>query len=1120
MRLWNALASYFASQTVLEDHDAVDIEHDIKEQDHSPLYFLQAPWGADPLARFGGFEHLELDWHRTFASSLVPGATTTWTTTTAEPEAGDNASISLSLTYPEINTDPTLSEVAYGWAASQWQAWARGTLVLTGSRCTTVTLDTPGILEFYVDGEHYFGGDFYGFRRAPVVVKLCPGHHRLDVRLLRDVRATGGLGAPSVEVALYAAVAEGLQVIPGSVLFPSVARGKFVSRYASVSVVNTEEYAIEVIRSSLRPGQTRSIPIDITSKLANCSRTILQLLYHAVGSRWHDLTTVDHELHRVDGLEAQKITFRHPSGTISYAMLRPPYSDVSANISSVPVFLNLHGAGLEADTAQLLQSLRGIDLAAWTLFPTGVTPWSGDDWHLCGWADVEAAIAAIPQWILDNDWKGPSADLQRWLVVGHSNGGQGAWYALTHRPDDVMAAAPVSGYLAIQTYVPYHFWRESEPFRMAVVQAALNSWRHELLVENSHGIPIQQQHGGNDDNVPPYNSRRMLQLITESGGQTTYNEVSGAGHWFDGILTTPPLVEFYNAQLEHHSKVRHRDHNFSLVVANPAEHGPKNGVSIVQLLVPGRLGRVDVLSVNRRVMLRTSNVRRLHLSEADLSGMSSVTVDAQELSLGPRSGDTGYALVKTNNGSWDWSPQSDDHTSERVGRQQGNINSILQTQGPFTIQHYGDPLAHLAVQTARNLQQYFRADANIVSSNNTDILASPTGNLITFAVGDSLPSARFEDFPITVSGDGLALREASGVTTRFTKSAKGLGAIFLRPMPDQRLELVIWGIDPVSAAVAARLAPTLTGVGQPDLVVTTGRHALEGSGRGTCFGLLRLAVECDCDVVRRLRSELHVRSALYRLQGRFSGDDFGIVRLLPFVLRHVPRDAVALPPALRLNGVAIIKKLCQALCLACIGSTNQFGIPNTHPPLHSISRHFSCLLARLLQSNKVQGVIVCPSINVTRLCFPLLSTPSNSSCPNTTRVNFANPTRRPTSLPSGNIPTSILPPRTSSISCTLSLATHLLSRPLCFLPYFSRHLVRPALSSPLQRRWTEIPIASGNILCLIPSATMSAATLSGSPHRKKQSAQFAIYKDTDYPDISKLSIANSGPVCRALPVPS
>lgn len=44
-----------------------------------------------------------------------------------------------------------------------------------------------------------------------------------------------------------------------------------------------------------------------------------------------------------------------------------------------------------------------------------------DTW---GFADVEAAVAAIAIWIKTIQWKGPNVHMSKWLVSGHSNGGE------------------------------------------------------------------------------------------------------------------------------------------------------------------------------------------------------------------------------------------------------------------------------------------------------------------------------------------------------------------------------------------------------------------------------------------------------------------------------------------------------------------------------------------------------------------------------------------------------------------------------------------------------------------------------------------------------------------------
>ena len=83
--------------------------------------------------------------------------------------------------------------------------------------------------------------------------------------------------------------------------------------------------------------------------------------------------------------DPHKITFLHPAGIVSYAILRPPSEKVVSEVNQeekLPVFLSFHGAGLEADSHEVRHMLDSVpDLHAWTLFPTGGTSWSADDWR-------------------------------------------------------------------------------------------------------------------------------------------------------------------------------------------------------------------------------------------------------------------------------------------------------------------------------------------------------------------------------------------------------------------------------------------------------------------------------------------------------------------------------------------------------------------------------------------------------------------------------------------------------------------------------------------------------------------------------------------------------------------
>lgn len=762
----------------------------------------------------------------------------------------------LSVSYPDIDWS-SLRDV-YGWAALQLQGWARGSINIKPNGVTTVALYVSGVLEVWVDGVHYFGGDFYGYGRSAVTLRLSQGTHRIDVRLLRDVRANGGIGQPSMGIKLRLE-AKGPLLVPvlpdtdephQGILISDIVGGEsgpFASPYASATLRNDayrDLYVYEITanhnqcfttllgRTPVKfvPGQTRPVGFEIVCVPPATPRgrpIVFTFRYHIEGDPVPKQTYLTYIPPVRGHHEPQKMTFLHPGGMVSYAVLRPPSPhahclESGVNVSA-PVLLALHGAGLEADSEQVRHSLDGLpDLCAWTLFPTGVTPWSGDDWHTWGFADVEAAIAAIPAWIEQVDWKGPGVDVDRWLVMGHSNGGQGAWYALTHRPDKIIAAAPLSGYSSIQNYVPCTFWQTTDPGKTAVVQAGMNTYRHELLLENAKGIPILQQHGSDDDNVPPYHSRLLSQLIEEAGAQSEYVEMYGKPHWWDGVMTTDPMKHFLRRHLNNGgppaiAEVPANMRSFTIVSAGQGDMGPKNGVEILQLTVPGQLGKVHVSfdPLTLACALSTSNMRTVRLPLL-FSECSLLVVNSQEISARPTNT---FGMTLTNEyGKWRYGA-SLPPLPERRGRQLGAMDAILRTNGAFYITFHSPAAQQTALQVSRNLCQYYGADTRI-----TDDYEEATRwsgiNLISVAIGGDLPAAPDgHKHPIRIFGDRVEVVDIGGALRSYPATEAGLAAIYLRPLPGERLEMVVWGADEESLDIAARLVPIVTGTGVPDFVI-------------------------------------------------------------------------------------------------------------------------------------------------------------------------------------------------------------------------------------------------------------------------------------------------------------
>lgn len=134
----------------------------------------------------------------------------------------------------------------------------------------------------------------------------------------------------------------------------------------------------------LAPGQSRQLAFRLSSQGPSVHSISLKIIYAASTCHESLLSTVLFYEFLVRSIHSpHKFTFLHPSGTVSYAILRPPSKAISAiRQSRLPILLNLHGAGLEADSDQVRHMLDPVpDLHAWILFPTGVTPWSSDDWR-------------------------------------------------------------------------------------------------------------------------------------------------------------------------------------------------------------------------------------------------------------------------------------------------------------------------------------------------------------------------------------------------------------------------------------------------------------------------------------------------------------------------------------------------------------------------------------------------------------------------------------------------------------------------------------------------------------------------------------------------------------------
>lgn len=190
-----------------------------------------------------------------------------------------------------------------------------------------------------------------------------------------------------------------------------------------------------------------------------------------------------------------------------------------------------------------------------------------------------------------------------------------------------------------------------------MLQSSLVDFQHELLVDNLAGIPLQQQHGSADDNVSVYHSRRMSELIHQSGWFSGYAELEGKGHWFDGVMATIPLCNFYDLLLKHTARKPNLPQSFTFHVANPANTGSRGGLVVDQLMIPGQIGRLDVDqdATSKSWKVRTSNILRFHFVPLHYNSFRPVSmeIDGYLLDLVSEISRAKFWIVRSgDDGSW------------------------------------------------------------------------------------------------------------------------------------------------------------------------------------------------------------------------------------------------------------------------------------------------------------------------------------------------------------------------------------------------------------------------------------------------------------------------------------
>jgi predicted peptidase len=195
------------------------------------------------------------------------------------------------------------------------------------------------------------------------------------------------------------------------------------------------------------------------------------------------------------------------------------------------VVLFLHGSG-ERGSDNQKQLAQGLPpwLKQHPEFPAVVVaPQAPDGTEWTDEEDTQLAMAALEASVKEFD-----GDRKRLYLTGLSMGGYGSWQLAVKYPDVFAAAAIICGGIAP---LP-----DPEGRRLFVHGVPQDADPFEWVARGIGKLPVWIFHGGDDDVVPTYESRKMNAALVKRGAQVKYTEFPGVGHGsWERAYATPDL---------------------------------------------------------------------------------------------------------------------------------------------------------------------------------------------------------------------------------------------------------------------------------------------------------------------------------------------------------------------------------------------------------------------------------------------------------------------------------------------------------------------------------------------------------------------------------------------------
>lgn len=456
---------------------------------------------ASPLAAFLSpkcdpdldFARRPYDESETWPSELVFGGEIGWTTFETGPDGWTE------ILYPDMmqvllrcgviraeddRWDQLRSD--HGWAALQHQSVLRTSLSIPsipGRKATPILIDVSQGTEFALiprDTESTtptirYTGDVYAYATTPSgtletngstsnfarSLAMKPGGYTLLARAMYEIRMFGDPGVskpPVIRLKVQVDVDEGkgVEVVKGTSVVPDLVDGWFMGDRLSVGlgapagemevlVTSAESNSVAVDLAGpvrILDGQLRPVALRIKQDgplfwiPKTMTITFKVIIAGEKSSIKWQVQLRDVGPHSTSPFKITVTSPEHPArappALVSFAIAIPPKEPSPDIESPSPVILALHGAGVDIENPLWIGGMPSRP-GGWAVLPTRKNEW-GEDWHGGSMADAWAARDALPGLIqrLGVTVSGET------LLIGHSNGGQGARHLAARHPEKIV----------------------------------------------------------------------------------------------------------------------------------------------------------------------------------------------------------------------------------------------------------------------------------------------------------------------------------------------------------------------------------------------------------------------------------------------------------------------------------------------------------------------------------------------------------------------------------------------------------------------------------------------------------------------------------------------------------